>query len=57
MYREVFPKLARRDKNYKCLPNDDEWDKAREFCDELDIFYEVTIIFGHHVPDGKHLFP
>ena len=30
--------LAKRKSYYKCLPNDEEWDKARDICD----FFDVT---------------
>ena len=58
MYKEVFPKLAKRKKNYKCLPNDDEWEKAREICDKFEVFYEVTLLFaGTKFPTVKIYFP
>ena len=40
------------------MPNDDEWDKAREFCDKLDVFYEVTLLFsGTKFPTTNIYFP
>jgi len=46
LYREVFPKLAKRKSNYKCFPNDEEWDKARDICDKLESFLDVTKVFS-----------
>ena len=42
LYRKVFPKLAKKKSNYKCLPNDEEWDKARDICEKLETFFDVT---------------
>jgi len=58
MYKEVFPNLAKREKKYKCFPNDNEWEKARELCDKLDVFYELTLLFsGTKFPTANIYFP
>ena len=45
LYKEVFPKLAKRESNYKSLPTDEEWEKAKDICGRLQIFYDVTQLF------------
>ena len=46
LYREVFPKLAKRESNYKFLPSDEEWDKARDIYEKLETFFDVTKVFS-----------
>lgn len=58
MYKDVFPKLAKRDKKYKCLPSDDDWDKAKDICSRFEIFYDVTLLFsGTKYPTANIYFP
>lgn len=57
-YREVFPRLKCREKNYKSLPTDDDWKNAIEFCGKLKLFYQVTEMFsGTLYPTSNFYFP
>ena len=46
LHREVFPKLAKRESNYKSLRTDDGWEKAKDICGRLQIFYDATQLFS-----------
>ena len=37
--------LAKRKSYYKCLPNDEEWNLARDICEKLETFFDVTKVF------------
>nr|XP_048321651.1 zinc finger BED domain-containing protein DAYSLEEPER-like [Ziziphus jujuba var. spinosa] len=57
-YRTVFPRLKQRESLYKCLPSDQDWDLAKEVCERLELFYEVTEIFsGTKYPTANLFFP
>lgn len=45
-YRYVFPRLKQRESQYRCLPSDEDWKLAKEICDRLEVFFEVTEIFS-----------
>ena len=58
LYREVFPKLAKRKSNYKCLPIDEEWEKEKDIYGRLQIFYDLTQLFsGTSFPTANIYFP
>jgi len=38
LYREVSPKLDKRESNYKSLPTYEEQEKAKDICGRLQIF-------------------
>lgn len=46
LYRKKFPKLAKKESNYKSLPTDKEWEKAKDICGRLQIFYDATQLFS-----------
>ncbi|RYR59772.1 hypothetical protein Ahy_A05g025742 [Arachis hypogaea] len=51
LYRNVFPRLRQKDPNYKSLPSNEERNLAKEICDKLKLFYDVTQLFsGTQVP-------
>ena len=45
-YKDVFPRLSHREPQYKYVLNDLDWNLAKEICERLDLFYEVTEIFS-----------
>ncbi|XP_023752092.2 zinc finger BED domain-containing protein RICESLEEPER 3-like [Lactuca sativa] len=57
-YKEVFKKLKQRESQYKCLPSEHDWELAKEICDRLQLFYEVTVMFsGTKYPTTNVFFP
>ncbi|WCJ29532.1 hypothetical protein M5689_011160 [Euphorbia peplus] len=57
-YKDAFKQLKQRDSLYKCVPSDQEWEVAREFCKRLELFYRVTERFsGTHFPTANLYFP
>lgn len=58
IYKDVFPRLRLRDSNYKCLPTEEDWSRAKEICGKLEIFYSVTSLFsGTKYPTANQYFP
>ncbi|KAA8526021.1 hypothetical protein F0562_007879 [Nyssa sinensis] len=58
MYKDVFPRLKQRERLYTRLPTDEDWDKAKEICEKLRLFYSVTELFsGTHYPTANCYFP
>jgi len=45
IYKDVFRRLKQRESQYKSLPTERDWEFAKEICDRLQLFYEVTLIF------------
>mgnify|MGYP004606532279 CR=1 FL=1 len=45
-YKNVFARLSLRDRNYKTLPSEREWELAKLVCDKLKIFFELTKLFS-----------
>ncbi|KAG5531998.1 hypothetical protein RHGRI_026573 [Rhododendron griersonianum] len=45
-YRSAFGRLRLKDPQYKCCPNDDDWNMAIDICERLKVFYEVTLLFS-----------
>ena len=57
-YKDVFPRLSHREPQYKNVPNDLDWNLAKEICEMLELFYEVTEIFsGTKYPTSNLYFP
>ncbi|KAI3747631.1 hypothetical protein L6452_10167 [Arctium lappa] len=57
-YRDVFKRLKQRESRYTCLPTDLDWELAKEICDRLQLFYEVTLLFsGNKYPTANVFFP
>ena len=44
-YKDVFSCLSHREPQYKYVPNDLDLNLAKEICERLELFYEVTEIF------------
>ncbi|KAL5568771.1 hypothetical protein UlMin_025346 [Ulmus minor] len=58
IYKSIFARLKQRESGYKILPLEDDWVKARDLCDKLFLFYQVTkIFFGSKYPTTNLLFP
>ncbi|OMO85851.1 hypothetical protein COLO4_21410 [Corchorus olitorius] len=49
-FKQVFPRFAQRDSNYKFLPSDDDWLRLEEVYSFLTLFNEVTNI----IPDPRN---
>ncbi|KAM0917944.1 hypothetical protein ACQ4PT_009338 [Festuca glaucescens] len=45
-YIEIFEKLKAREKKFKCCPTKDDWKFAREICDRLKLFFDITELFS-----------
>lgn len=45
-YRAVFERAKSVEKNYVCLPNDNEWAFAMDVVGRLRLFYEITELFS-----------
>ncbi|CAN6579011.1 unnamed protein product [Malus baccata var. baccata] len=58
IYKDVFPRLKQRESQYKCLPDDRDWEMAREICEKLKLFYNVSELFsGTKYPTANLYFP
>lgn len=58
MYKDVFIRLKQRDSKYKTLPTESEWEFAREVCNRLKVFFNVTELFsGTIYPTANLYFP
>jgi hypothetical protein len=57
-YKDVFARCAIRDAQYTALPSQNEWMKAKEICEKLEVFYDVTQLFsGTMYPTANVYFP
>ena len=45
-YKDVFPRLKQREKLYTTVPSKEEWNLAREICESLKLFYNITKLFS-----------
>jgi hypothetical protein len=45
-YIEIFEKLKAREKKFKCCPTKDDWKFAKEICDRLKLFFDITELFS-----------
>ncbi|XP_057745028.1 zinc finger BED domain-containing protein RICESLEEPER 2-like [Arachis stenosperma] len=46
LYKAVFPRLRQKEPQYKTVPSNEEWELAKEICDRLKLFYDVTQLFS-----------
>ncbi|KAJ9542939.1 hypothetical protein OSB04_029445 [Centaurea solstitialis] len=44
--KDVFQCLKQRDSQYTSLPTERDWEFAKEICNRLQLFYEVTVMFS-----------
>lgn len=57
MYKQAFFRLKNREAQYKCFPSDEDWAIAKELCDRLQRFYNVTLLFsGSNYPTANLFF-
>ncbi|CAO2039575.1 unnamed protein product, partial [Urochloa humidicola] len=45
-YKAVFIRASRVDRQYTCLPSDEEWQFAEEVVERLRLFYDITKLFS-----------
>ena len=45
-YKNVFPRLKLFESHYVLVPSESEWDTAKDVCDRLELFYNVTKLFS-----------
>ncbi|KAF7812865.1 putative AC transposase [Senna tora] len=45
-YKDVFPRLRLREKNYLKAPTNEEWDMARIICGKLKLFHNIAELFS-----------
>ena len=45
-YIEIFEKLKAREKKFDCCPTKDDWMFAKEICDRLKLFFDITESFS-----------
>ena len=56
-YKDVFPRLKQREKLYTTVPSEEEWSLAREICERLKLFYNITKLFsGRNYPTANTFF-
>ena len=56
-YKDVFPRLKQREKLYTIVPSKEEWNLAKEICDILKLFYNITkLISGQNYPTANTFF-
>lgn len=46
VYKDVFARAKVRERNYNSLPTEEDWNNAKEICEKLVIFHEVTEMFS-----------
>ena len=46
IYKDVFPRLVKRETSYTCLPHDYDWELAKDICGRLKLFHSVTEFFS-----------
>ncbi|KAL0387425.1 UNVERIFIED_CONTAM: Zinc finger BED domain-containing protein RICESLEEPER 2 [Sesamum radiatum] len=44
IYKDVFPRLNVREKNYKSLPTEEDWLNAIEICGKLKLFHQMSLV-------------
>ncbi|XP_024962964.1 zinc finger BED domain-containing protein RICESLEEPER 2-like [Cynara cardunculus var. scolymus] len=58
VYKDVFQRLHQQEPQYKNLPTQRDWEFAKEICDRLQLFYEVTVMFSSSkYPTTNEFFP
>ena len=54
----VFPRLKLFKSHYVLVPSEAEWETAKDVCDRLELFYNVTELFsGTRYPTANMFFP
>ena len=57
-YKNVFPRLKLFESHYVLVPSEAEWETAKDVCDRLELFYNVTELFsGTRYPTANMFFP
>ena len=57
-YKNVFPRLKLFESHYVLMPSKAEWETAKDVCDRLELFYNVTELFsGTRYPTTNMFFP
>ena len=57
-YNNVFPILKLFESHYVLVPSEAEWETAKDVCDRLKLFYNVTELFsGTRYPTANMFFP
>ena len=57
-YKNVFPILKLFESHYVLVPSEAEWETAKDVCDRLKLFYNVTELFsGTRYPSANMFFP
>ena len=57
-YKNVFPRLKLFESHYLLVPSEAEWETAKDVCDRLELFYNVTELFsGTRYPTANMFFP
>jgi hypothetical protein len=46
IYKDVFSRLSHFDALYTCMPNERDWEVAKDICEKLEVFYSVTKLFA-----------
>ena len=55
-FRKAFDNLHLYDRNYKCLPSEEEWDHGEKIQDFLKPFSTITTCFSGVLPHSQCLF-
>ena len=56
-YKDVFLRLKQREKLYTIVSLEEEWNLAREICEMLELFYNITKLFsGRNYPTTNTFF-
>ena len=56
-YKNVFPRLTLFESHYVIVPSEAEWETAKDVCDRLELFYNVTELFsGTRYPTANMFF-
>ena len=57
-YKNVFPRLKLFESHYVLVLSEAEWKTAKDVCDRLELFYNVTELFsGTRYPTANMFFP
>ena len=57
-FKNVFPRPKLFESHYVLMPSEAEWETAKDVCDRLELFYNVTELFsGTRYPTANMFFP
>ena len=57
-YKNVFPRLKLFESPYVLVPSEAKWKTAKDVCNRLELFYNVTeLFFGTRYPTANMFFP